>query len=131
MSEQVSPATAAPVKAPPPKLHPAAIAVRDQPLFSVEQLTVAGDSDSLNGKVFAGTGADDLRQGIPWNSDHEGILSGLLARGNTRLCMHPSEKGVRCRTQTGEAISLYVQALPGGPHGERRGQGRRGERVAR
>ena len=114
MSEQVSPATAAPVKAPPPKLHPAAIAVRDQPLFSVEQLTVAGDSDSLNGKVFAGTGADDLRQGIPWNSDHEGILSGLLARGNTRLCMHPSDKGVRCRTQTGEAISLYVQALPGG-----------------
>ena len=114
MSEQVSPATAAPVKAPPPKLHPAAIAVRDQPLFSVEQLTVAGDSDSLNGKVFAGTGADDLRQGIPWNSDHEGILSGLLARGNTRLCLHPSEKGVRCRTQTGEAISLYVQALPGG-----------------
>ena len=117
MSEQVSPATAAPVKAPPPKLHPAAIAVRDQPLFSVEQLTVAGDSDSLNGKVFAGTGADDLRQGIPWNSDHEGILSGLLARGNTRLCLHPSEKGVRCRTQTGEAISLYVQALPGGPNG--------------
>ena len=114
MSEQASPATAAPVKAPPPKLHPTAIAVRDQPLFSVEQLTVAGDPDSLNGKVFAATGADDLRQGIPWNSDHEGILSGLLARGNTRLCLHPSEKGVRCRTQTGEAISLYVQALPGG-----------------
>lgn len=115
MSEQASPtASPSPVKTTrPTTLHPAAVIVRDQPLFTVDQLTVAGDGDSLNGKIFTATGADDLRQGIPWNSDHEGILTGLLARGNSRLCLHP-ESRLRVRTQTGEAISLYLQALPNG-----------------
>ena len=115
MSEQASPAAvpAATTKPRPTTLHPAAVIVRDQPLFTVDQLTVAGDGESLNGKMFVGTGADDLRQGIPWNSDHEGILAGLLARGNSRLCLHP-ESRLRVRTQTGEAISLYLQALPNG-----------------
>ena len=62
MSEQVSPtASPSPVKTTrPTTLHPAAVIVRDQPLFTVDQLTVAGDGESLNGKMFVGTGADDL-----------------------------------------------------------------------
>ena len=117
MSESASPAaTAAPTTPKQPRatsLHPAAAVVRDQPLFTVEQFSVAGDCDTINGKIFAGTSADDLRQGIPWNARHEAIFAGMLARGNSRLCLHP-ETRVRARTQTGEPISLYLQALPSG-----------------
>ena len=117
MSESASPAvTAAPTTTKQPRatsLHPAAAIVRDQPLFTVEQFSVAGDCDTINGKIFAGTSADDLRQGIPWNARHEAIFAGMLARGNSRLCLHP-ETRVRARTQTGEPISLYLQALPSG-----------------
>ena len=118
MSESASPAAtaAAPTTTKQPRatsLHPAAAVVRDQPLFTVEQFSVAGDCDTINGKIFAGTSADDLRQGIPWNARHEAIFAGMLARGNSRLCLHP-ETRVRARTQTGEPISLYLQALPSG-----------------
>ena len=110
MSESASPTVtaAAPTTTKQPRatsLHPAAAVVRDQPLFTVEQFSVAGDCDTINGKIFAGTSADDLRQGIPWNARHEAIFAGMLARGNSRLCLHP-ETRVRARTQTGEPISL-------------------------
>ena len=114
MSEQTSQATTQATKIRATALHPIERAVRDNPLFSIDQFTVAGDPETINGKIFTGTGADDLRQGIPWEPRHEAICAGLMARGNTRLTLHPDQKGVKVRTQTGDPISLYLQALPGG-----------------
>ncbi len=54
MSESASPTVtaAAPTTTKQPRatsLHPAAAVVRDQPLFAVEQFSVAGDCDTING----------------------------------------------------------------------------------